>query len=126
FPTPAEGFYDFLRQITRAHGIVLIYDEVISFRVTYNGAQGKYGGDPDLTCFGKIIGGGLPIGAVGGSDAVMALLDPTNGPPKVVSGGTYSANPMSMAAGHAAMEQLTPEAFARLDALGSRLRMGAN
>ena len=66
FPSPAPGFLDFLREITRRYGIVLIYDEVISFRVGYDGAQGKYGGDPDLTTFGKIMGGGLPVGAVGG------------------------------------------------------------
>jgi glutamate-1-semialdehyde 2,1-aminomutase len=126
FPRPADGFYDFLREITRAHGIVLIYDEVISFRLGYSGGQGKYGGDPDLTTYGKIIGGGLPVGAVGGRDEIMTLLDPTKGPPKVVSGGTYSANPLTMAAGYAAMEQLTPEVYARLDGLGERLRTRAN
>ena len=122
FPPPAEGFLPFLREITRRHGIVLIYDEVISFRVGHGGAQGKNGGDPDLTAFGKIIGGGLPVGAVGGSDAIMALLDPRHGPPAVASGGTYSANPLTMAAGLAAMEQLTPAAYTHLDHLGQRLR----
>jgi glutamate-1-semialdehyde 2,1-aminomutase len=122
FPMPAEGFLDFLREATRKHGIVLIYDEVISFRVAPGGAQGKYGGDPDLTTFGKIMGGGLPIGAVGGRRAVMELLDPTSGAPRVISGGTFSGNPLSMAAGQAAMEQLTPDVYARLDALGERLR----
>jgi glutamate-1-semialdehyde 2,1-aminomutase len=126
FPRPEPGFYEFLREITRYYGIVLIYDEVISFRVGMAGGQGKYGGDPDLTTYGKIIGGGLPVGAVGGSDEIMALLDPTNGPAKVVSGGTYSGNPLTMAAGHATMEQLTPEEYARLDALGERLRTRAN
>ncbi len=126
FPRPAPGFYEFLREITRTYGIVLIYDEVISFRVGPGGGQGKYGGAPDLTTFGKVIGGGLPVGAVGGRAEIMALLDPTMGPPKVVSGGTYSANPLTMAAGLAAMEQLTPEVYARLDALGERLRTGAN
>jgi glutamate-1-semialdehyde 2,1-aminomutase len=126
FPKPAPGFYTFLREITRAHGIVLIFDEVISFRVGYAGGQGKYGGDPDLTTYGKIIGGGLPVGAVGGSAEVMALLDPTKGPARVISGGTYSANPLTMAAGRAALEELTPDVFARLDALGERLRTRAN
>jgi glutamate-1-semialdehyde 2,1-aminomutase len=126
FPRPEPGFYDFLREITRAYGIVLIYDEVISFRVGLAGGQGKYGGDPDLTTYGKIIGGGLPVGAVGGRDEIMELLDPTKVPPKVVSGGTYSGNPLTMAAGYAAMEQLTPEEFARLDALGERLRSRSN
>jgi glutamate-1-semialdehyde 2,1-aminomutase len=126
FPRPTEGFYDFLREITRQHGIVLIFDEVISFRVGHAGAQGKYGGDPDLTTYGKIIGGGLPVGAVGGRDEIMALLDPSHGPAKVVSGGTYSGNPLTMAAGVAAMELLTPEVYARLDELGERLRARAN
>jgi glutamate-1-semialdehyde 2,1-aminomutase len=125
FPAPADGFLPFLRQITRDLGIVLIYDEVISFRVAYAGAQGKYGGDPDLTAFGKIIGGGLPVGALGGRDAIMALLDPRRGPPVVASGGTFSGNPLSMAAGLAAMEQLTPAAYDRLDRLGHFLRTRA-
>jgi glutamate-1-semialdehyde 2,1-aminomutase len=126
FPLPAEGFLDYLRQVTRAYGIVLIFDEVISFRVGYGGAQGKYGGEPDLTAFGKVIGGGLPIGATGGSTEIMAMLDPTRGPARVISGGTYSGNPLTMVAGHAAMEQLTPQAYAHLDRIGERLRSGGN
>jgi glutamate-1-semialdehyde 2,1-aminomutase len=126
FPRPSPGFYAFIRELTRRYGIVLIYDEVISFRVGLAGGQGKYGGEPDLTTFGKIIGGGLPVGAVGGNEEIMALLDPTKGPARVVSGGTYSANPLTMAAGLAALEQLTPETFARLDDLGERFRQGAN
>ena len=125
FPRPADGFLDFLRGVTRDLGIVLIFDEVISFRVGPGGAQGKYGGDPDLTAFGKIMGGGLPVGAVGGRAAIMALLDPTRGTPAVASGGTFSANPLTMAAGLAAMTRMTPEAYARLDALGERLRTRA-
>jgi len=125
-PQPVEGFHPFLREITRRHGIVLIFDEVIAFRLGSGGAQGRYGGAPDLTAFGKIIGGGLPIGAVGGRADIMGLLDPTQGPAKVVSGGTYSGNPLSASAGLAAMNKLTPEVFARLDALGERMREGAN
>jgi glutamate-1-semialdehyde 2,1-aminomutase len=121
---PAPGFYDFLREVTRRHGILLVFDEVIAFRVDHGGAQGRYGGTPDLTTFGKIIGGGLPIGAVGGRADVMALLDPTNGPARVASGGTCSGNPLSAVAGLATMHKLTPEAFARLDRLGVRLRGG--
>jgi glutamate-1-semialdehyde 2,1-aminomutase len=126
FPQPRDGFLQFLRQITRAYGILLVYDEVISFRLGYHGAQGVYGGDPDLTAFGKIIGGGLPIGAVGGRADVMALLDPARPGLRVASGGTFSANPLSMTAGLAAMEQMTPAAFTRLNALGERLRNQAN
>lgn len=126
FPMPAEGFLSFLREITRAYGIPMIYDEVISFRVGYAGAQAKYGGDPDLTTFGKIIGGGLPVGAVGGRADIMALLDPTRGEPKVASGGTFSANPLTMAAGLAAMEQMTPAAYECLNLLGTQLRARGN
>lgn len=123
---PRPGFYDFLREITRKHGIVLIFDEVIAFRVGTDGAQGRYGGDPDLTTFGKIIGGGLAIGAVGGSDEIMALLDPAHPGAKVISGGTYSGNPLAAVAGVATLEKLTPAVFAHLDAMGKRMRDGAN
>jgi glutamate-1-semialdehyde 2,1-aminomutase len=122
FPLPGTGFLPFLREITRDLGIVLIYDEVISFRVAYGGAQARYGGAPDLTAFGKIIGGGLPVGAVGGHEAIMALLDPRRGAPAVASGGTSSGNPLTMAAGLAAMELLTPEVYERLERLGRELR----
>ena len=125
FALPAPGFYDFLREITRDLGIVLIYDEVLSFRLGYNGAQARFGGTPDLTAFGKIIGGGLPVGAVGGRDDIMQLLDPSHGAPVVASGGTASGNPLTMAAGIAALELLTPDAVHRLDLLGERLRAGA-
>ena len=126
FPRPLDGFLDFLRRITAQLGIVLIFDEVISFRLAFGGAQAKYGGDPDLTTLGKIMGGGLPVGAVGGCAEIMALLDPSTGPPAVASGGTFSGNPLTMAAGLAAMERMTPAAFERLDLLGERLRQGAN
>ncbi len=123
---PASGFLDFLREVTRRHGILLIFDEVIAFRVGPQGAQGRYGGAPDLTAFGKIIGGGLPIGAVGGRADVMGLLDPTRGPARVISGGTYSGNPLSAAAGAATLRLLTATQFERLDALGRRMREGIN
>jgi glutamate-1-semialdehyde 2,1-aminomutase len=126
FPLPAEGFFKFLREITRSYGILTIYDEVISFRVDSGGAQGKYGGDPDLTTFGKIMGGGLPVGAVGGKAEVMDLLDPSQGSPRVISGGTASANPLTMAAGLAAMEQMTPPVYARINRLGDLLRKKSN
>ena len=126
FPAPDPKFLSFLGEITKKHGIVLISDEVISFRVAHGGPQAKYNCPADLTTFGKIMGGGLPVGAVGGRADIMALLDPTKGAPKVVSGGTFSGNPFTMAAGLAAMEQMTPEAYARLDALGERLRSKAN
>lgn len=126
FPLPQDDFLAFLREITRDYGIVLISDEVISFRVSYQGGAARFGGEPDLTVFGKIIGGGLPIGAVGGKAELMALLDPTAGPPVLASGGTFSGNPLSAIAGYAALTQLTPEAYKRLEVLGDDLRTRAN
>ena len=116
-------FLQALRDVTRAHGIVLIFDEVISFRVSYHGAQGALGVTPDMTTLGKIIGGGLPVGAVAGRADVMAVFDPTRGgPPLAPHGGTFNANPVTMAAGLAAMRLLTPDAYARLADLGAKLR----
>jgi glutamate-1-semialdehyde 2,1-aminomutase len=126
FPRPHAGFYQFLRDVTRRLGILLIYDEVISFRLDYRGAQSVYGGDPDLTTLGKIMGGGLPVGAVGGRDDVMMQLDPASGPARLASGGTFSANPFSMTGGLAAMQYLEPTTFARINRLGERLRAEAN
>jgi len=125
-PIPAPGFLDRLSELTRYHGIVLIYDEVVSFRLGYAGGQERYGGRPDLTALGKIIGGGLPVGAVGGRAEIMTLLDPTRGAPRVLSGGTFSANPLTMAAGLAAMELYSRAEVERLNALGTRMRNAMN
>src|SRR5437667_5830618 len=121
---PAEGFLARLREITERHGIVLIFDEVISFRTAWGGAQERFGVRPDLTTFGKIIGGGLPVGAFGGRADVMSYYDPRKGAARISHGGTFNANPATMAAGVATLNALTPEAYARLDALGERLRGG--
>jgi glutamate-1-semialdehyde 2,1-aminomutase len=115
-------FLEMLRRVTREIGALLIFDEVITFRLGYNGAQGRYGINPDITALGKIIGGGFPIGAIAGRVDVMAVYDPTHGAPKVQHGGTFSANPMSMVAGIAALEALTPEVYAHLEALGERFQ----
>jgi glutamate-1-semialdehyde 2,1-aminomutase len=118
-----EDFLKALREVTRAHGIVLIFDEVISFRAGYHGAQGALGVTPDMTTLGKIIGGGFPVGALAGRADVMAVYDPTRGgPPAAPHGGTFNANPVTMAAGLAAMRLLTPAAFDRLADLGAKLR----
>jgi glutamate-1-semialdehyde 2,1-aminomutase len=111
-----------IREATARLGIVLIFDEVISFRVGYHGAQGAFGVTPDMTTLGKIIGGGFPVGAVAGRADVMAVFDPTTGPPAAPHGGTFNANPVTMAAGLAAMHLLTPAAYDRLDDLGAKLR----
>jgi len=122
--SPAEGFLERLRAVTERHGILLVFDEVISFRTAWGGAQERLGIRPDLTTFGKIIGGGLPVGAFGGRRDVMEFYDPRRGGPRISQGGTFNANPVTMAAGLATLNALTPEAYARLDALGERLRGG--
>jgi glutamate-1-semialdehyde 2,1-aminomutase len=123
---PAEGFLPRLRALTERHGIVLIFDEVISFRVAWGGAQERYGIRPDLTTLGKIIGGGLPVGAFGGRHDIMSAYDPRRGGARISHGGTFNANPVTMAAGVATLNALPPETYERLDALGDRLRGGVS
>jgi glutamate-1-semialdehyde 2,1-aminomutase len=120
----ADGFLPWLREETERRGIVLIFDEVISFRVAWGGAQERFGIRPDLTTLGKVIGGGLPVGAFGGRRDIMDFYDPRKGGPRISQGGTFNANPVTMAAGVATLNALTPEAYTRLDALGDRLRGG--
>jgi glutamate-1-semialdehyde 2,1-aminomutase len=115
-----------LRQFCDRSGAVLIFDEVFSFRCGYHGAQGEFGVTPDLTCLGKIIGGGLPVGAFGGRAEVMSVFDHREGRPKAPHGGTFNANPLTMAAGIKALELLTPEAYVELARLGDRVRGGLN
>jgi glutamate-1-semialdehyde 2,1-aminomutase len=102
---PADGFLEGLRQLTQENQVVLIFDEVITgFRVGYGGAQSLYRVKPDLTCLGKIIGGGLPVGAYGGKQEIMQMVAPS-GP--VYQAGTLSGNPVAMAAGIATLEVLS-------------------
>jgi glutamate-1-semialdehyde 2,1-aminomutase len=122
---PAEvPFLQRLRELCSAFGIVLIFDEVISLRTAWGGTQSVLGVTPDLTTMAKIIGGGFPVGGFGGSAEVMSVFDPSQGPPKAPHGGTFNANPITMAAGVVAMQKLTREEFARLDRLGAALREG--
>ncbi len=120
---PAEGFLAELRDITRRYGALLIFDEVITgFRVAPGGAQERYGVTPDLTCLGKIIGGGLPVGAFGGRREIMERLAPL-GP--VYQAGTLAGNPLAMQAGIATLELLRPEGtYESLERLGARLESG--
>jgi len=149
---PKPGYLEFLREITRAEGALLIFDEVMTgFRLARGGAQERFGIKPDLSCFGKIIGGGLPVGAFGGRAEIMDLLAPL-GP--VYQAGTLSGNPLAMAAGIAGLEELfsaecdtkptsehsssprpsppgegegfprPTDAYARLEALGAQLEAG--
>ncbi len=119
---PAEGFLQGLRKACDAHGAVLIFDEVISgFRASAGGAQQTTGVRPDLTCLGKIIGGGLPVGAYGGRADLMSLVAPA-GP--VYQAGTLSGNPLAMSAGIWCLEQLSPKLYRHLAALGTKLAGG--
>ncbi len=114
-----------LRDATSAHGVVLVFDEVITLRLADGGAQAAHGIVPDLTAMGKIIGGGLPIGAFGGRAELMRVFHPDEVQP-VMHASTFSGNVLSMAAGEAAMRQLDPQVFERLNGLGERFRQGAN
>jgi glutamate-1-semialdehyde 2,1-aminomutase len=137
---PKPGYLESLRDVTRANGALLIFDEVMTgFRLARGGAQERFGITPDLSCFGKVIGGGLPVGAFGGRAEIMDYLAP-GGP--VYQAGTLSGNPVAMAAGIAALEELSGRAcesadgkvppsdersqdsYARLEQLGSLLEAG--
>jgi glutamate-1-semialdehyde 2,1-aminomutase len=120
---PRPGYLEALRRITKEAGALLIFDEVMTgFRVAYGGAQGLYGVRPDLTCLGKVIGGGLPVGAYAGPRDLMEQVAPS-GP--VYQAGTLSGNPLAMAAGAAVLDALRDgEAYARLEALSGRLGDG--
>ncbi|MBA3259788.1 MAG: aminotransferase class III-fold pyridoxal phosphate-dependent enzyme [Gemmatimonadales bacterium] len=111
-----------LREVTSRLGILLVFDEVVSFRIAWGGAQEHFGVTPDLTVLGKLIGGGFPLGAFGGRKDVMELFDPSRGSPVIPHPGSYNANPMSLAAGEAALELLTREAIAGLNRNGESLR----
>ncbi len=120
---PAEGFLEGLRALCDKEGIVLIFDEVMTgFRVAYGGAQELYGVTPDLTTLGKIIGGGLPVGAFGGKKEIMTLLSPSGG---VYQAGTLSGNPLAMAAGIETLKLLRRDGFYdRLEEKSARLAEG--
>jgi glutamate-1-semialdehyde 2,1-aminomutase len=119
---PAPGFLGGLREITAANGALLVFDEVITgFRVARGGAQARYGVRPDLTVLGKIVGGGMPVGAYGGRLDLMSLIAP-DGP--VYQAGTLSGHPLTMAAGAATLARLGDDAFDRLEAAGAALETG--
>ncbi|HEV2477730.1 MAG TPA: aminotransferase class III-fold pyridoxal phosphate-dependent enzyme, partial [Candidatus Dormibacteraeota bacterium] len=109
-----------MRSITRELGMLLIFDEVISLRLAPGGAQQMYGVTPDLTTMGKIIGGGLPVAAFGGRVDVMEMLDPRR-EGSIAQGGTYNGNPLGMAAGLAALRELTPDVYDELNRKGERV-----
>jgi len=120
---PRPGYLEFLRAVTQEHDALLIFDEVMTgFRLAKGGAQERFGITPDLSCFGKVIGGGLPVGAFGGRAEIMDYLAPV-GP--VYQAGTLSGNPVAMAAGIAALEELAAsDAYPKLEAHGAALEAG--
>ena len=117
---PEPDFLPFLRRLADRHGALLIFDEIISFRLAPGGAQERYGVRPDLTTLGKIIGGGYPLAAFGGRTDVMALFD-TRRAGALSHGGTFNGNPVAAAAGLATLRALGPDAYVRLERLGERL-----
>ncbi|MCY9289799.1 glutamate-1-semialdehyde 2,1-aminomutase [Bacillus haynesii] len=119
---PVKGFLEGLRELTETHGALLIFDEVMTgFRVGYNCAQGYFGVTPDLTCLGKVIGGGLPVGAYGGKAEIMEKIAPS-GP--IYQAGTLSGNPLAMTAGLETLKQLTPESYREFSRKADRLEKG--
>jgi glutamate-1-semialdehyde 2,1-aminomutase len=120
---PKPGYLEFLREITRSNGALLIFDEVMTgFRLAKGGAQERFGIQPDLSCFGKVIGGGLPVGAFGGRADIMDCLAPV-GP--VYQAGTLSGNPVALAAGIAVLRELTHDnAYSKLEEIGGQFESG--
>ncbi|MFJ7971171.1 glutamate-1-semialdehyde 2,1-aminomutase [Psychrobacillus sp. NPDC096389] len=119
---PVEGFLEELRQLTEQNGTLLIFDEVMTgFRVGYNCAQGYFGITPDLTCLGKVIGGGLPVGAFGGKREIMEMIAPS-GP--VYQAGTLSGNPLAMTAGYETLSRLNEDTYKYFIKLGDQLEKG--
>lgn len=119
---PDPAFIAAIAEAAAAHGILIIGDEVFNFRQGYEGACARYGLQPDLYTLGKIIGGGMPIGAIAGRREVMSVFDAAGKRPALPQGGTFSANPLSMVAGVASLRALDRAALDRLEAMGDRLR----
>lgn len=121
---PNREYIKMLRSETKKLGIILIFDEVVALRNGLSGTQGKLGILPDITVMGKFIGGGLPIGAVGGPKDIMSVFRVSGDGPRVLHSGTFSANPLSLAGGVAAMNLLTPAVYESFDRLSNKLCAG--
>lgn len=118
---PDTDFLKRLRQVTERHGILLIFDEIVSFRVHPGGAHSMFDVRPDLLTLGKVIAGGTPAAAFGGRRDVMTLFDPGDGPARIWHSGTFNANPLSMTAGLHTMQHLTPAVYDDINARTTRL-----
>ena len=122
--TPADKAYvTAIDRWAKENDVLLVCDEVITFRCQYQGAQKDYGIDPDLTALGKMIGGGFPVGALAGSREVMSVMDPHTRPVLFPHSGTFSANPVTMTAGLTALRLFDHEAVVRLNELGHKARV---
>jgi glutamate-1-semialdehyde 2,1-aminomutase len=119
-----DDFAHFLRDITKELGMYLVVDEVVGYRAGRAGYQGKAGIDPDLTIFGKIVGGGMPVGAMGGKSELMDMLDNTGAPSGISQSGTFSGNNFTLAAGLATLRALTDEVYDHLESLAVRTQSG--
>ena len=120
---PEEGFLGGLRELTVESDVLLIFDEILTYRLSRGGLQALQAVEPDITALGKVIGGGLPVGAFGGSEEIMSYFDPDH-PRTVIHSGTFSGNNITMATGLAAMEDYDQSAIERINGLGERLRQG--
>ncbi|MBT5830281.1 MAG: aspartate aminotransferase family protein [Candidatus Latescibacteria bacterium] len=120
---PDAEFLNTLRAVTEQHGILLIFDEIVSFRMSSGGTQQVYGITPDLTCLAKVIAGGTPAGAFGGRADVMALYDPIKGA-AIPQSGTYNGNPLVAVAGLATLQTMTAEAYNHVDTLAQHIAEG--
>ena len=119
---PINNFLSFLREITNEFGSLLIFDEVMTgFRVSYQGAQGHFNITPDITCLGKVIGGGLPVGAYGGKREIMERVAPSG---DIYQAGTLSGNPLAMTAGYETLSQLTEQSYVEMNRKADRLIEG--
>ena len=124
---PAKaGFLSDLRKITLDNDVLLIFDEVQTLRHSWGGAQELYNVTPDLTVLAKLIGGGFPVGALGGRKDIMEVFDSISGKAKITHGGTFNGNPISMIAGIATLDQLSPRSYSRLSRLGEEIRRGVS
>jgi glutamate-1-semialdehyde 2,1-aminomutase len=128
--TPRPDFLKSVREVTEQHGVPLIFDEVISFRLSHGGAQEYYGVTPDITCMGKIIGGGYPVGAYASNEEIMEpLIAPAANLPEMAGArlgfsGTFNAHPVSMTAGMEVMKVMQPDVYNRMSTLGAKVRKG--
>jgi glutamate-1-semialdehyde 2,1-aminomutase len=120
---PQDGYLQFLRDLTRELKLLLIFDEIVTFRLAHGGSQEIFGVEPDLTTFGKIIGGGFPVGAFGGSREIMKIYSPLE-KSYVSQSGTFNANPITIEAGIACLRELTINTLEHINSLGTILRKG--